>query len=298
MYILFFESVNPRYGKEAGLRFFINNALSTIMFLYGLAWLYSETGSTDFSAMGAISSSLPVSFAVMLMGISLGFKSSAAPFHWFLPDLYQGGGLPAVFFLATASKVTVFLVLLNFSAYPGFSQSPSFPIFMTTMIVASFLISGFGALIHNNVRRFLAYSSIGHTAFLLLGFCTLTYAGQQATLIYMGLYVIGVAIIFTTLVKLGQEGMSCLMMDDIMTLKHTYPVHACALGVGIFWLSGIPPSPLFFGKISILCALVDQEMYELVIAALSYTILSGSYYFWFMWKLTTQKLSSLNLYKN
>lgn len=282
-------------SSEAGMKYFILGCLASGILLFGISMIYGFSGTTNFTALtnlyhaadSASQNEIPlgVMFGFILVITAMFFKISAAPFHMWTPDVYEGSATAVTTFFATVVKFTTVMALLKlFSTliigWQGISQ-----IFIFTSLL-SLAVGSFGAIFQKNIKRLLAYSSIGHVGFILLGMTAFTHKSFAACVLYMIIYsLISIGSFgFLTLIKSSSEDESDLENDKIFSisslagLSKTNPVMAFSLSVLMFSSAGIPPLAGFFSKFYILAAALERGLLIPSILAVLFSVVSAFYY--------------------
>lgn len=270
-------------STEAGLKYFVLGALSSGMLLYGISLVYGFTGTTDFLAISgaiegkALSVGLIFGLVFILAGIS--FKLSAVPFHMWAPDVYEGAPTPVAAFIASAPKIaaTAMLVRMLFEAFPH--AAPAWQQIITFISIASMILGAFAAIGQRNIKRLLAYSSIGHIGFMLLGLASASEAGVTSVLIYMMIYMVMTLGAFALVLAMrAKDGTAIEQIEDLAGYARAQPLSAFMLAMLLFSLAGIPPLAGFFAKYFVFLAAIKAGLFTLaVIGVLSSVV--GAYYY-------------------
>jgi NADH-quinone oxidoreductase subunit N len=274
-----------RFALEAGTKYLILAATSSAFLLFGMALLYSETGSMDLAALSralmehTAGGQAGVELAgVALLATGIGFKLAAVPFHLWTPDVYEGAPLPVTAFIASVSKGGVFALLLRwFHSVSTHAGSPAWWAF-ATMAVASMLAGNLLALQQNNVKRLLAYSSIGHMGYLLVAFLAAGPFALQAATYYLVAYATTIVAGFGVLTMLSTDGEECCELEHLKGLFWKRPVLAAAFAAILLSLAGIPLTAGFLGKFYVVSAAVGSALWvPIFVLVISSTI--GIYYY-------------------
>lgn len=270
-------------SNEAGLKYFVLGALASGMLLFGITLVYGFTGSTSFSVIGQwlnaggdIHSGLVVGLVLIMIGFS--FKLSAVPFHMWTPDVYQGAPTPVTALMATLPKVGVMAVFIKLLVGPFVAMINDWEQIIIAMAVLSLTLGSFAAIWQSNIKRLLAYSSIGHIGFILLGVLAGTTAGVQAALIYLTIYIFMSAGMFACILFLQKEGDTLEDIPALSGLSTTHPALAAAIALLMFSMAGIPPLAGFFGKFYVIIAAVDAGYTLLAIYAVLTSVVATYYY--------------------
>ena len=269
--------------SEAAIKYFILGAIASVFVIYSSSFIYGYTGTTDFKGIFTILEQFkafpyPLTLAIILLLAGFAFKVSAVPFHMWTPDVYEGAPTPIVLFIASAPKIAamVFIVRLLFGPFGQFIESWQPIIQMLALL--SMVLGTFTALFQTNIKRLLAYSTISHMGYALVGVASASVAGVQSVLIYLILYAIMAIGTFACLLNLRQRGKMPEDIDDLRGLSKASPRMALGLAILMFSLGGIPPLAGFFGKIFVFMAAVDAGLYFLVIIGMLTTVVGMGYY--------------------
>lgn len=270
---------------EAGTKYLVIGALSTGFLVYGIAFLFGVVGSTSFSALEIHLETQPVTPALLLgmllVMTGLGFKLAAVPFHVWAPDVYQGAPTPVSAFLSVASKAAGVLAVLRLFAFNGFNNEILLPYTGPTFAVlgaATVLVGNLAALPQRNLKRMLAYSSIGNAGFILMGLSCLSYRGVEAVLLYLCVYLIATLLAFFIATLLARETGS----EDIPQLAGLYrrsPLLAFGLMLALVSLAGIPPLAGFVGKLGIFSAVWNISTLQWLLIPAMVGAVAGLYFY-------------------
>jgi NADH-quinone oxidoreductase subunit N len=239
-------------STEAGLKYFVLGALSSGLLLYGASLVYGYTGSTNFANISAVIEdegvSLGLTFGLVFLCAGLGFKISAAPFHMWTPDVYEGSPTPVTAFFATAPKVAA-AGLFARVMFDAFGAAPEAWVQIIVFIsVASMFWGSIAAIGQTDIKRLMAYSSIGHMGFALMGLAAGSEEGARALLVYMAIYVVMNIGMFAFILSMERGGRPVTQIADLAGLSKSNPGQALAVSVLLWSLAGIPPFAGFFGK--------------------------------------------------
>ncbi len=271
-------------SNEAALKYFILGALSSCMLLYGVTFLYGITGSFEFAAMGeglkAVGSD---AHSASLLGLvfliaGLGFKVSMAPFHMWTPDTYEGAPTPIVAFMSVAPKVAGLVVFMRIlvDALPALQHE--YTIILTIMAVLTIAIGNLAAISQRNIKRMLAYSTIGHVGFVMLGLIAGNAEGYAGILVYLSIYLFMTMGVFAIIILMRREGIQGELLDDFSGLSKVRPGYALAMGLFLFSLGGIPFLAGFWAKYVVFIAAVKAGHLYLVLYALLFSAVGAFYY--------------------
>ncbi|MFA4950910.1 NADH-quinone oxidoreductase subunit NuoN [Brevundimonas sp.] len=268
-------------ASEAGLKYFVLGALSSGLLLYGASLVYGFTGSMNFQEIAAYAAQNPsvgLVFGLVFVICGLAFKISAAPFHMWTPDVYEGAPTPVVALFATAPKMAA-MVLVARVLIDGFAGShDQWAQVLVLISLISFAVGAFGGLAQKNIQRLLAYSSIANIGYALLGITAGTEAGLQAMLMFMTLYVVDQLGFFAILLSLSKGGKPVRTIADLAGLRRTRPVTAIALTVLSLSVLGMPPLSGFWGKYYVFGAAVDAGYWMVATAGLVASVVAAFYY--------------------
>src|SRR5450631_3948045 len=280
LYVVAASNRDNAKSTEAGLKYFVLGALSSGMLLYGASLIYGFTGTVSFAgiAQAAGDGGLGLTFGLVFLFAGLCFKVSAVPFHMWTPDVYQGAPTPVTAFFAAAPKVAAIAIFMRVSvgAFPAIaSQWQQIIVFVS---IASMALGSFAAIGQRNIKRLMAYSSIGHMGFALVGLAAGTAEGVQGVLVYMAIYVAMTLGTFACILSMRRDGQLVEDIGDLAGLARTNPAMALFLAMLLFSLAGIPPLAGFFAKFYVFLAAIKAGLYTLaVIGVLSSVV--GAYYY-------------------
>jgi len=268
-------------STEAGLKYFVLGALSSGLLLYGASLVYGYAGTTLFSGiLSTLGGELPLGLLIGLvfMLAGLAFKISAAPFHMWTPDVYEGSPTPVTAFFATAPKVAAMALIARlaqdaFGAIPG-----QWGQVLAALAVVSMFLGAVAAIGQKDIKRLMAYSSIAHMGYALIGLSTGTVEGVQAMLVYMAIYVTMNVGTFAFILSMERDGRPVTDIAGLNMFSKTEPLKALALLVLMFSLAGVPPMVGFFGKFYVLKAAVDAGMVWLAVAGAVASVIGAFYY--------------------
>ncbi len=269
-------------STEAGLKYFVLGALSSGLLLYGASLVYGYTGSTGFAQIQEVASgegiSIGLLFGLVFLCVGMAFKVSAAPFHMWTPDVYEGSPTPVTAFFATAPKVAAACMFARvlYDAFGGATQE--WTQILTALAIASMFLGSIAAIGQTNIKRLMAYSSIGHMGFALLGLASGTEQGAQSLLIYLAIYVTMNIGVFAFILNMEKDGQAVTDISALGLYSRIEPGRALALAVLMFSLAGVPPLVGFFGKFYVLKAAVDAGLIWLAVAGVVASVIGAFYY--------------------
>ncbi len=269
-------------STEAGLKYFVLGALSSGMLLYGASFVYGYTGTTNFEGIASTiqdgKMELGMIFGLVFLCVGMAFKISAAPFHMWTPDVYEGSPTPVTAFFATAPKVAAggLFARVMFDAFDG-AQADWTQIVAFLSLVSMFL-GAVAAIGQTNIKRLMAYSSIAHMGFALMGLAAGTEEGVKALLIYLAIYVVMNIGTFAFILNMEKDGRAVTDIRSLGQYSKREPGKAAALTVLLFSLAGIPPMVGFIGKLFVLRAVVGADMAWLAVAGVIASVIGAFYY--------------------
>jgi NADH-quinone oxidoreductase subunit N len=282
LYALIAYLRNRNNAVEAGTKYLVLAALTSAFLLFGMALIYMETGTMEFSAiaqrLGAASSSILFLMGIGIMIVAVGFKLALVPFHLWAADVYQGAPVPVTTFIATVSKIGVFAVLLRFSIAVDLYRYPVVVQMFAVVAVASMIVGNILALRQQNFKRLLAYSSIAHLGYLLVAFLPGTVVGVQASIFYLVAYSITLLSAFGIITLLSGTRRDADDIEQYAGLFWRHPVMAVVLTISLLSLAGIPLTAGFIGKFYVLATGVQQGLWFPVLV-LVLTSVIGLYYY-------------------
>ena len=271
-------------STEAGLKYFVLGALASGMLLYGCSLVYGFTGATRFEALADVfaaghgSVSIGVIVGLVFITAGLAFKVSAAPFHMWTPDVYEGAPSPVSAFFSVAPKIAAMALLMRVMIQPFGALTDQWQQIVVFLSVASMLLGAFAALPQNNIKRLLAYSSIGHVGYALLGLAAGSISGIRGILLYLAIYLAMSVGVWGCVLAMRRQNRMVERIDDLAGLSRTNPKLAMALGIFMFAMAGIPPFAGFFGKFYIFLAVIDAGMYGLAVIGVLSSVVAAYYY--------------------
>ncbi|MDC7786498.1 NADH-quinone oxidoreductase subunit NuoN [Rhodoplanes sp. TEM] len=267
-------------STEAGLKYFVLGALSSGMLLYGASLVYGSTGSVTFAgiAQGAQAGGVGLTFGLVFLLAGLCFKISAVPFHMWTPDVYEGAPTPITAFFAAAPKVAAMAVFVRVATTAFPTVVPQWQQIVVFVSIASMALGSFAAIGQTNIKRLMAYSSIGHMGFALIGLAAGTAEGVQGVMIYMAIYVAMTLGTFACIIAMKREEGPVENISDLAGLARTKPGVAFLLGMMMFSLAGIPPLAGFFAKFYVFLAAVNAGLYALAVIGVVTSVVGAYYY--------------------
>ena len=269
-------------SSEAGLKYFVLGALASGLLLYGISLAYGFNGSMDFAQLRAgLTGESPAAglvIGVVFIVAGLAFKISAVPFHMWTPDVYEGAPTPVTAFMSTAPKVAAIALLLRALEAPFGHLGGAWEQLIVLISIASMLLGSLAAIGQTSIKRLMAYSSIGHMGYALIGLAVNTQAGIQGVLIYMVTYVFMSAGVFACMIAMRRRGLPLERIADLSGLARTDPMLALAFAVFMFSMAGIPPFSGFFGKLYVFYAAVQSGYWTLAVIGVLTSVVGAYYY--------------------
>jgi NADH-quinone oxidoreductase subunit N len=283
LYVVAASNRDSLRSTEAGLKYFVLGALSSGMLLYGASLTYGFTGTVSFAGIAhAAGQSGPAGigliFGIVFLFAGFCFKVSAVPFHMWTPDVYEGAPTPVTAFFAAAPKVAgiAMFVRVAVMAFPGItSEWQQIVVFVS---IASMALGAFAAIGQRNIKRLMAYSSIGHMGVALIGLAAGTPEGVQGVLVYMAIYITMTLGVFAVILSMRRHGGMAESIDQLAGLARTHPATAFFLAMLLFSMAGIPPLAGFFAKFYVFLAAIKAGLYVLAVIGVLASVVGAYYY--------------------
>ncbi len=270
-------------STEAGLKYFVLGALASGMLLFGASMVYGFAGTTNFDGLaqvfesgGALSIGLLVGIVFIVVGLA--FKVSAVPFHMWTPDVYEGAPTPVTAFFSVAPKIAATALFIRVMVDPFGKLVEEWRQVIEVISVASMILGALAAINQQNIKRLMAYSSIGHIGYALIGLAAGTEVGVRGILIYMAIYLAMNVGTFAAILCMRRQGRMVEGIGDLAGLARTQPALAAALLIFMFSLAGIPPLAGFWAKLYVFMAAIDAGLYVLAVIGVLASVV-GSYYY-------------------
>jgi len=282
LYVLAAFDRHSARSSEAGLKYFVLGALSSGMLLYGASLIYGFTGSTLFADIAATVQpsgvNLGLVFGLVFLLAGLAFKISAVPFHMWTPDVYEGAPTPVTAFFAAAPKLAAMALIVRtlFAAFPAVTHE--WQQIVTFLAIASMALGSFAAIGQHNIKRLMAYSSIGHMGYALVGLAAGTVEGVQGVIIYLAIYLAMTLGTFACILAMRRKGRMVEDIDQLAGLSRTSPLMAFMLAMLLFSLAGIPPLAGFFAKFYVFLAAIHAGLYALAVTGVLLSVVGAYYY--------------------
>ena len=280
LYVVAASNRDNAKSTEAGLKYFVLGALSSGMLLYGASLIYGFTGTVSFAGIAAVAKtgSIGIVFGLVFLLAGLCFKVSAVPFHMWTPDVYEGAPTPVTAFFASAPKVAALAVFtrVTLTAFPGIV--PQWQQIVVFVSIASMALGSFAAIGQKNIKRLMAYSSIGHMGFALVGLAAGTAEGAQGVLVYISIYVAMTLGSFAVILTMKRNGQHIENISDFAGLSRTNPLVAFMFAMLLFSLAGIPPLAGFFAKFYVFVAAIKAGLFALSVIGVLSSVVGAFYY--------------------
>src|SRR5271156_2976440 len=277
-----FDRDSPR-SSEAGLKYFVLGGLSSGMLLYGLSLVYGFAGTTAFGELARLlagsalfSSGLIVGLIFIIAGLA--FKTSAVPFHMWTPDVYEGAPTPVSMFFSVAPKMAALALFIRVMIAPFGPMIGEWRQVIVFLSIGSVVLGSFAAIAQPNIKRLMAYSSIGHVGYSLIGLAAGTAAGIRGVLIYLAIYLFMNVGAWAVILCMRRQGRMLEQIADLSGLSRTNPALALALAIFMFSLAGVPPAAGFFGKLYIFLAAIDAKLTGLAVIGVVTSVVGAFYY--------------------
>ena len=280
LYILAsFMRENER-STEAGLKYFVLSALASGLLLYGCSLIYGFTGSTNFEiiSINLTEANTGAIFGIVFVIVALAFKISAVPFHMWTPDVYEGSPTSVTSFFALVPKIAAISVFIRFMYSPFINLIDQWQTIIIFLSIASMVLGAVSAIGQNNIKRLMAYSTIGHMGYALAGLATGTQGGVHSTISYLTIYLVMNLGAFGCIFMMKRENIFYENISDLSGLSKNHPTLAFSFLIILFSLAGIPPLAGFFAKFYIFMSVIEVKMYVLATIGLLTTVISAFYY--------------------
>jgi len=272
-------------STEAGVKYFVLGAVASGMLLYGSSLIYGFTGTTNFDQLGVLFSTqgdhqtgIGVIFGIVFILAGLSFKVSAVPFHMWTPDVYEGAPTPVTAFFSVAPKIAALALFIRVMVGPFGGLAQDWQQIVVLVSIASMVLGAFAAINQRNIKRLMAYSSIGHVGYALIGLAVGTQAGINSVLIYLAIYLVMSIGVFSCILCMRRDNVMVEGIRDLAGMSRTHPMLALALAILMFSMAGIPPFAGFFGKLYIFLAAIKAEYYGLAVIGVLSSVVAAFYY--------------------
>jgi NADH-quinone oxidoreductase subunit N len=282
LYVVAAMKREDRKATEAGIKYFVLGALSSGMLLYGASLVYGFTGTTQIDQIVAAitldSRSIGLIFGMVFLLAGIAFKISAVPFHMWTPDVYEGAPTPVTAFFAAAPKVAAMALFIRVTTVSFGPITHDWQQIIIFLSIASMVLAAFAAIGQNNLKRLLAYSSIGHVGFALVGLSAGTAVGVEGVAVYMAIYIAMTVGIFACILALRTENGPVETITELAGLAQKRPFVAAIIAILMFSLIGLPPLAGFFAKWQVFLAAVEQNLFVLAVIGVLASAVSAFYY--------------------
>ena len=280
LYILASIDRDNLKSSEAGIKFFVLSALSSGLLLYGCSLLYGFTGSTNFEVIAAntADSTIGIIFAMVFILVGLAFKVSAVPFHMWTPDVYEGSPTSVTSFFSVVPKVAGIVIFIRFMYLPFQEILDQWKYILVFISIASMILGAVAAIGQNNIKRLIAYSSIGHMGYAIAGMTPGTENGFKSTLIYISIYAVMNIGVFACIFLMKRNGKYIEDIQELSGASKNHPLMSLSLLIILSSLAGIPPMAGFFAKFYVFMAVIESGMFTLAVIGLVTTVVSAFYY--------------------
>ncbi|HEY0852544.1 MAG TPA: NADH-quinone oxidoreductase subunit NuoN, partial [Bradyrhizobium sp.] len=270
-------------STEAGLKYFVLGSLASGMLLYGSSMIYGFAGTTSFEGLATVLSADGTPSVGLIIGIvflmaGLAFKMSAVPFHMWTPDVYEGAPTPVTAFFSVAPKIAAIGLTVRVLIGPFGELVAEWQQIVVFISIASMLLGSFAAIGQRNIKRLMAYSSIGHMGFALVGLAAGTVEGAQGVLIYITIYVAMTLGSFAFIIAMKRNGVAVEEIKDLAGLSRTNPLIAFFFAMLLFSLAGVPPLAGFFGKWYVFVAAIKANLFTLAVIGVLTSVVGAFYY--------------------
>jgi NADH-quinone oxidoreductase subunit N len=270
-------------SSEAGLKYFVLGGLSSGMLLYGISLVYGFAGTTGFAEIGKLMAAgtpfgTGIIIGLVFIVVGLAFKISAVPFHMWTPDVYEGAPTPVSAFFSVAPKMAAFALLIRFMIAPFGTFVGEWRQVVVFLSIASMVLGAVAAVAQRNIKRLMAYSSIGHVGYALIGLAAGTSGGIRGVLVYLAIYLFMNVGAWAVILCMRRNGQMLEEIADLAGLSRAQPGLALALAIFMFALSGIPPTAGFFAKLYVFLAAIDAKLVGLAVIGVVTSVVSAFYY--------------------
>jgi len=283
MYICAAMARDSLRSTEAGLKYFVLGALASGLLIYGISLVYGFAGTTNFARLAAVllspqGAGYGTVIGLVFVLVGLAFKISAAPFHMWTPDVYEGAPTPVTALFGTAPKIAAMALLLSVMLGPFGHLIFQWQMLIEILSIVSMLLGALAAIGQTSIKRLMAYSSIGHMGYALIGLAAGTQAGVQATLIYLAVYLFMSLGTFACIIGMRRRGRAVETIADLAGLSGSDAGYALALAVLMFSMAGIPPLSGFFGKLYVFAAAIRAGLVPLAVFGVLTSVIGAFYY--------------------
>jgi len=284
LYAMIAFNRNSLSASESAMKYFVLGAMASGLLLYGISIFYGITGTLDINQLSAAVNSqmsvhpVALGFALTFIVVGLSFKLGAVPFHMWLPDIYQGSPTSVTLFIGTAPKIAGFAMAIRLLVDGLGDLQVDWSQMLTALAIASMAVGNIIAIAQTNFKRMLAYSTISHVGFILLGLLATTANGYSSAMFYTITYALTAAVAFGVLLVLNRQGFEAENISDLSGLNDGNPWYAALLAIAMFSMAGVPPTVGFYAKLTILQSVVEVDMIWLAVLAVLFTVIGLFYY--------------------
>jgi NADH-quinone oxidoreductase subunit N len=284
LYVLAAYHRDNARATEAGLKYFVLGALASGMLLYGVSLVYGFAGTTAFGPLAHLFAApgsaghIGVVVGLVFIVAGLAFKLAAVPFHMWTPDVYEGAPTPVTAFFAAAPKIAAMALFIRVLEGPFGLLFPEWQQVVIALSVASMVVGSFAAIAQTNIKRLMAYSSIGHVGFAMVGLAAGGAVGVQAVLVYLAIYLLMIVGTFAVILSMRRKGCMVDGIGDLAGLSKTSPSLAFVMAVLMFSMAGIPPMAGFWGKFYVFMAAVRNGLWPLAVVGVLASVVAAFYY--------------------
>ena len=271
-------------ASESAMKYFVLGAMASGLLLYGISIFYGVTGTLNINQLAEIvrdkmgENPVPLAFALTFIVVGLSFKLGAVPFHMWLPDVYQGSPTSVTLFIGTAPKIAGFAMAMRLLVDGLGDLQADWSQMLIVLAVASMAIGNIVAIAQTNFKRMLAYSTISHVGFILLGILAGTATGYASAMFYTLTYAITASVAFAVLILLNRQGAEAENISDLSGLNDSSPWYAALLAIAMFSMAGVPPTVGFYAKLSVLHSVVQIDLVWLAVVAVLFSVIGLFYY--------------------
>jgi NADH-quinone oxidoreductase subunit N len=288
LYALVAFNRDSAVAAESAMKYFVLGAIASGTLLYGISLLYGVTGTVEFSAVAAALAgdaglSLPAALGLVFVVVGVAFKFGAVPFHMWLPDVYQGAPTPVTLYIGSAPKIAAFALTWRVLTEALAPMGASWQDMLVVLCVLSLLIGNIVAIAQANLKRMLAYSTISHVGFILMGFIAGSEAGVEAAMFYTITYVLMAAAAFGMIIVLSRRGFEAERLEDFKGLNQRSPWFAFMMLLIMLSMAGVPPLVGFFAKLAVLSALIEAGVAWLAVFGVVLAVVGAFYYLRVIW---------------
>lgn len=284
LYTMIAFNRNSLAASESAMKYFVLGAMASGLLLYGISIFYGITGTLDINQLSEVvhvkmtQNPVPLAFALTFIVVGLSFKLGAVPFHMWLPDVYQGSPTSVTLFIGTAPKIAGFAMAIRLLVDGLGDLQTDWSQMLIVLAVASMAIGNIIAIAQTNFKRMLAYSTISHVGFILLGLLAGTANGFASAMFYTITYAITAAVAFGVLILLNRQGAEAENISDLSGLNDSNPWYAALLAIAMFSMAGVPPTVGFYAKLSVLQSVVNVDLVWLAVLAVLFSVIGLFYY--------------------